>query len=421
MEKGYMKIVGIIVIVAALLISLYTIYTPTVGATPLDDSEATEEGVQELVEGNNRFALEMYDEIKQEDENTFFSPWSISAALSMTYEGARGETAEEMRAALNLPEDNTIRRSSFARLHNLFNLEKEYELETANALWLKEGYEFLEEYLEINRNYYDAKTEELDFSQSEQSADTINEWVEDITRGKIEELITEDQVNPEMALILTNAIYFQSDWTTEFDEGETRKEEFKVNPDKSVEVDMMTMEETPEFDYAETEDLKAIKMPYKGEEVSMFIILPKEEFTLPKIEENLTTEKLNEIQDNMTVQEVDVHFPKLEIETEYDLKEKFMDMGMEKPFEPGVADFSGMDGSQLLFIDFIVHKAYIEVMEEGTEAAAATGVGVGITAAPEEKVFYANHPFLFTIQDERTGSILFMGRVINPLPSPQIS
>ena len=383
-----------------------------------DDSKATEEGTSNLVNANNQFALELYSELNENSENLFFSPWSISSALAMTYEGAKGETEEEMRTVLLFPEDDTERGASFAALYNKFNAEnKEYELNTANALWAQQDYPFLEEYLSVVEKYYLGKVTNLDFvGDVEGSRKIINDWVEEKTNDKIKDLIPSGVLNAYTRLVLTNAVYFKGTWVSQFDEELTKNEEFKVSAEETIEVPMMHIGEEETFNYAETDKLQAIELPYEGEDLSMLILLPKEN-NIQTIEGILDVEMLNDIKNKMYPQEVLVSVPKFKFETKYFISNTLKKMGMEIAFVPDSADFSGMDGTKYLFIQEAIHQAFVEVNEEGTEAAAATAIVMDWEALGpgNVNVFYADHPFIFIIQENETGSILFMGKVVNPL------
>lgn len=412
-DKQFAKILIFVIAALVAVFAAYSYYSPSAGAAPLDDSKATKEGIHEVAEGNNEFALDLYKNLTNTDgnKNIFFSPWSISTALSMAYEGARGQTAEEMQSVLHVPKNDMVRRSSFARLYNLMNINKKYELSLANALWAQEDYPILDSYKDVNRNYYGAEVDNLDFSGDPKgSADRINRWVEEETRGKIDELVKGNTL-PNIRLVLTNAIYFKGDWVKQFDETKTRDEEFKISPDRTVKAPMMRHDENKDFNYTETENLKTLKLPYKGKDLSMLILLPKEEFGLTEIEKNLTADMLYDIESDLSTQEVNVVMPKFEFKTDYNLKGVLEEMGMVRPF--GNADFSGITGDKSLFIEFVKHKAYIKVNEKGTEAAAATAVGMAESAA-RYNTFHADHPFIFMIKDDRTDSILFMGKVVDP-------
>jgi len=312
----------------------------------------------------------------------------------MTYEGARGNTATEMQSTLHFPKDETTRRSSFANIYNQINKkDKEYKLSTANALWAHKDYKFLEEYLTNIEKYYGGKTINLDFSQSEQARKIINDWVEDQTNNKIKNLIAPGVLNGLTRLVLTNAVYFKGTWLKPFDKKDTKEEDFKISENNVVRVSMMKLTgKEAEFKYMENDELQAIELPYDGEELSMIIFLPKKELDLTKI---------SEWKNEMVKRRVDVYLPKFTFETKYSLPETLKELGMIDAFSD--ADFSGMDGTRNLFISDVIHQAFVEVNEEGTEAAAATAVVMYESAIMKEElipVFKADHPFAFIIQQK---------------------
>ncbi|MCD6247945.1 MAG: serpin family protein, partial [Hadesarchaea archaeon] len=395
--------------VAAALLVVFIVAIP--GNIKPNDSGATPQTVAEVVGGNNKFAFDLYSQLaKNNEKNVFFSPWSIYTALAMTYEGARGRTAEEMESVLHLPEDDDVRRPSFAWIHNRLNENEEYELESANALWAQEGHSFLDSYFGIIENYYGGEIANLDFENgAEEARKAINDWVSEKTGGRIEELIEEGMLTPLTRLVLTNAIYFKGEWAKQFDEDATRPENFWVGPGRTVEVPMMSL--TGEFNYTETEEFEALEMPYEGGDLSMLILLPKTRFGLSDLEKDIGPSLLNEIRGGLREQTVDVYMPRFELRTDYELSDALKEMGMASAFSGGIADFSGMDGTRDLFMDLVAHQAFVRVDEGGTEATAATGVVVILGI---HKTFRADHPFLFIIQQTETGNILFMGRVIDP-------
>ncbi|MFH1391972.1 MAG: serpin family protein [Candidatus Diapherotrites archaeon] len=413
------KVFGLIIVLAVLAVFLSGCTdNPAPNSVPnTDDSEVTPEGIQNVVNSNNQFALELYSEFKEENDNLFFSPYSISTALAMTYEGARGETAEEMQSVLHFPQDDVARRSSFAKLYNQLNKsDKKYELSAANALWAQENYSFLDSYFDMILNYYGANVTNLDFStKTEESRVTINNWVEGQTNDKIKDLIPEGAITRDTRLVLTNAIYFKGTWLEQFDEKNTSEQNFRVSAGQTVKVPMMslTSKET-KFNYAETDELQIIELPYDGEELSMFVLLPKGD-DLESLEESLGAEKLSEWRNLLRKQEVKLYLPKFKLETKYFMNETLEEMGMPTAFS-NMADFSGMTGSKDLFISYVIHQAFVEVNEEGTEAAAATAVIMEKLSASIEQpiIFRADHPFIFIIQENETGSILFLGRVSDP-------
>ncbi|MBS1266928.1 MAG: hypothetical protein MAG795_00897 [Candidatus Woesearchaeota archaeon] len=382
-----------------------------------DDTDSSQTGIQQVVEANNKFAFDFYSEInKEEESNIFYSPYSISAALAMTYEGAKGQTADEMKSVFHFPESNILRPNFAAIYNNINKKDKEYKLSTGNALWAQQDYPFLEDYTNRVEQYYGGKAANVDFKQeTEKSRRTINKFIEKQTNNKIKELLPKSPpvIKPATRLVLTNAIYFKGTWEWEFDKKKTREGDFKVTPTQSVKTQMMTLTgEKAKFNYAKTENLQILEMPYKGEELSMLVLLPREG-TLDEFEQSLTLEKLNEWRNSLQKRKIDVYMPKFEFDTKYFMKDTLSAMGMPTAF--GNADFSGMDGTQDLLIQNVIHQAFVEVNEEGTEAAAATAVVVGIeSVGPRIPIFRADHPFIFIIQERETGNILFMGRVTDP-------
>lgn len=379
-----------------------------------DDTGSTQSGIQQVVNANNQFAFDLYSELdKSEEGNVFYSPYSISAALAMTYEGAKGQTADEMKSVFHFPEINILR-PNFAAIYNEINRgNKAYELRTGNALWAQYDYKFLEDYTSRVEQYYGGKVANLDFKQeAEKSRQTINSFIEEQTNDKIKDLIPAGVLGPMTRLVLTNAIYFKGTWEWEFDKSDTREQDFKITPTNTVKTPMMYMKpDKAKFNYADVEDLQILELPYKGEKISMLILLPTE--NLDSIEPSLTAEKLTEYKAQMSETKLDsISFPKFEFDTKYFMKDTLSAMGMPTAF--GYADFSGMDGTRNLIISQVIHQAFVKVDEQGTEAAAATAVVMKESAAMPRNVFRADHPFIFIIQEKDTGNILFMGRVTDP-------
>ena len=408
----------IISIFAAIIISCIFSSGSAKKISKVDDAGATKEGVNAVVNANNQLAFELYSQFnaKSKDSNIFFSPYSISVALTMTYEGAKGQTAKEMQSVLHIPEDASMRRSSFAKIYNEINKkDKKYKLSTANALWAQENYKFLKEYTNNVEKYYGGKLTNLDFiRESEKSRQIINKWVEDQTNNKIKDLIPKGVLNALTRLVLTNAIYFKGTWVKQFDEKDTREDDFRMGSGNTVKVPLMRLTgDDAKFNYAETDEIQVLEMPYHGEDLSMLIILPKGN-DLANIEKSITLEKLSGWKNMLHIQRVDIFIPRFKFKTKYFMAKALSDMGMPTAFGPA-ADFSGMDGTKDLLIQNVIHQAFVEVNEEGTEAAAATGVVMGLTSVgPKIPIFRADHPFIFIIQESETGNILFLGRVSDP-------
>ncbi|QEE15949.2 serpin family protein [Promethearchaeum syntrophicum] len=405
-------IIGAVTTTTLLFLFPYDPYNPP----HLDDSGSTSQGIQEVVNANNQFAFEMYSKLNESgEENIFYSPYSIFSALAMTYEGAKGQTAEEMKSVLHFPE-NEVLRSNFAAIYNGINQGRQkYELRTGNALWTQINFPFQEDYINRVGTYYGGKAANLDFvNEPETSRQTINSFIEEQTNNKIEEIIPQGDINALTKLVLTNAIYLMGSWEQKFDKSDTAEKNFSITPENIVKTPMMHMSpEDLNFKYAELEDLQILELPYIGEKISMLILLPKT--NLSSIEPSLTAEKLIEYKNQMQETELgDIYLPKFEFDTKYNMEETLSSLGMPTAFS-GTADFSGMTLAAHFYINKVIHQAYVKVDEEGTEAAAATVVimDYGINE-PSQLVFNADHPFIFSIQEQETGNILFMGRVNDP-------
>ncbi len=411
---GLTFIIVIVIIIGVFYSGLFT-QSNNVQAKAID-TFATSESVTSLSDSMNDFSLNLYQHIISETNgNVFFSPYSIFVALAMTYEGAHGDTAEQMNNVLGFEQNNEVSLCSFGRIYNLLNIDAKYTLNTANALWTKEDYPFLEEYLNFIDNYYMGKATDVDFTKPDEAAEIINKWVEENTGGKIEDMLSSGDISPGTVLILSNAIYFKGLWLTQFNVEETVDRDFKLATGETIEVPtMVSTNSEVYFNYTETKDMQLLELPYKGDAVSMIILLPKEN-DLIMVEQTLNKENLSIWLDSMYPANIDICLPKFTFKTEYNLKNILIDMGLDIAFSSN-ADFSGMNGYGGLFIEKVLHKAFVEVNEEGSEAAAATTVHVLETAMPgPTKVFDADNPFIFLIQHKETDTILFMGSVENPV------
>jgi len=376
--------------------------------------------LKNMAKANNKFAFELYSQLsKSEKGNIFYSPLSIFTALAMTYEGARGQTADEMKSALHFS-TNSISRQNFVYIYNEFNKKnKDYELKMLNNLWLQKGYNVLKTYKDNVKKYYSGEITNLDFiNETEKSRQAINDLIRKNTNNKIRDLLSPDSVKPLTRLIITNAIYFKESWQWEFDKSKTKEQNFRINETKAIRTKMMSIQpDEVKFNYADLGNLQILELPYKGEKNSMLILLPSGD--IKELENSLTEEKLVEYKNKMQKTKFDsIYIPKFKFELGYDkLKENLKEMGIISAFENTKADFSAITGNRELFISDIVHKAHIEVDEKGTEAAAATAAVMTFTAmpdAPEPIVFKADHPFIFIIQEKNTGIILFIGKVLDP-------
>lgn len=371
--------------------------------------------IKRIVNGNNLFALELYSKLKTEKGNIFFSPYSISSALAMTYSGARGETAKEMAKTLHLIPSAQKTNSASAGLNaklNQVQKKGDVKLLIANSLWPQKDHRFLPEYLSLMNKYYGASVFPVDYLNASEKARTrINAWVEDRTQGKIRDVIKKP-LPPATSLVLVNAIYFKGNWAHQFDPMRTTKADFLLLSGAKTQVSMMGQYER--FGYHEIKNAKLLELPYVGRQLSMIVILPNEAAQLSELEDELTSANLQSWLSGIEEQFVSVYLPKFKVTWgAYDLISPLQTMGMRKAFGAG-ADFSGMDGRKDFKIGLLLHKALVEVNEEGTEAAAATVAGVMFTGRPRIHTFKADHPFLFVIRDNTTGSILFFGRILDP-------
>jgi serpin B len=373
-----------------------------------------------LAAGNVGFALALHRQVSAgKYENLVFSPASISTALAMTFAGARGETETQMATALKFtlpqaqlhPAMNELDQTLAARGQGTSGADgKPFRLRMVNSAWADKQFTMLPAYLDVLAESYGAGVNLLDFVGATESArQTINRWVEQQTEDRIKELLPMGALDQATVLVLTNAVYFNAAWKVPFPE-RTADGDFKRLDGSMVKVPMMRHEAS--FKAAQRTGYAAVALPYQDERLSMLIVVP-DEGKLAEVEAGLTAAALTELAGSLTPQSVILAMPRFRFETPIDLKQALSDLGMPVAFTGG-ADFSGIDGSKSLFIQAVLHKAFIAVAEKGTEAAAATAVVVGRTSAPQGLNITANRPFLFFLRDEPTGAILFMGRVADP-------
>ena len=422
-----MKKVFLCVLAVALLSGLVACAQPTVSGEVIKSEkpritspQAGESDLTALASGNSAFAFDLYQALREEDGNLFYSPYSISLALAMTYAGARDETEKQMANTLHftLPQD---------RLHPTFNSldlelaqrgqgakgkdEGGFRLNIVNAIWGQKDYHFLATFLDLLAENYGAGLRILNFASApEESRITINEWVSDQTEDRIKDLLPPGSIDPLTRLVLTNAIYFNVAWQYPFNEDATRDGLFHLLDGGEVTVPMMSQKKS--LGYAEGEGYQAVELPYDGRELSMVILLPQAgEFET--FEKSLDSQRVDAIIKNLESSQVALTMPRFEFESSFRLREPLVAMGMPGAFSN--ADFSGMTGNRDLFIADVVHKAFVSVDETGTEAAAATAVIMPTAAPPGVTVeVTVDRPFIFLIRDIETGAILFVGRVVDP-------
>jgi len=374
--------------------------------------------VTTVTDGNSLFAVDLYRQLRAGEGNLFFSPYSISTALAMTYAGARGETARQMAGVLHfgLPDGRL-----HAAMRGLMGDVREAaeaegcELSIANALWGQAGYDFRAGFMNTCRDDYGAGLHEVDFASAAEAArQRINAWVARETRDKIKDLIAPGVLTALTRLVLTNAIYFKGDWQSPFKEAATRDESFWISATESVTAPLM--HQAGDFGYAELEQCQVLELPYAGDDLSMVVVLPRTRDGLKGLEDALTQEALSGWLKALRRRKVAVTLPRFKLTCQFQLADVLQKMGMKDAFSMARADLSGMNGRRDLYISHVIHKAFVDVNEEGTEAAAATAVVIALRSAPQRPaVFRADHPFVFVIRHKPSGSILFMGRVANPV------
>lgn len=385
-------------------------------------SAPDDSGVPELVAGNSAFALDLYHALFDRDANLFYSPYSISLALAMTYAGARGQTATEMAQALHytLPQDelhpafNALDQALASRGEQVDEEQGErFRLHVANALWGQQDFHFSPEFLDLLAEHYGAGLRLLDFQNApEPSRETINRWVEEHTEQKIVDLLPPGSIDSLTRLVLSNAVYFNAGWMHPFAEATTQDAPFHLLDGSTVTVPMM--HESERLGYAAGKGWQAVELPYVGGELSMVVLLP-DEGQFEAYAQNLDAQGLAAALQSLERTQVQLAMPRFEYEAGAKLKGALTQLGMEQAFTDD-ADFSGMTGKPELCISDVYHKAYVAVDEEGTEAAAATAVVGGVTSAmpAEPKEVRIDRPFIFLIRDVQTGAILFLGHVVNP-------
>jgi serpin B len=388
---------------SALVICLLSVGAPPIVSVAADP----------IVDANNQFGLKLYAQLAQQTGNIFFSPYNIWSALTLLYEGARGETEKEMRDVTGAPADPETRRTAIAAIHARLQADGAYKLSVANALWAHTEHPFLPEYVAVARQYYDAGITNLDFiRQLEPSRLTINAWVEKKTNDKIKDLFPLGALSSATRLVLTTAIYFKGQWVREFDKALTKPEPFRSSG-RSNDVPMMHAPEA-QFRYGEDAHVQVLELPYKGDRLSMLIVLPRGDDPR-SVEKALSIQSLAAWRALLRERDVEVFLPKFTFTKSVGLNGVLGRLGMGTAFTSD-ADFSGLDGTRALSVGSVVHKAFVDVNEEGTEAAAATGIAMlAETVRQVPPIFRADHPFIFAIQETGTGNLLFIGRIANPI------
>ena len=362
------------------------------------------------------FVFAFYSEIAENDEksNIFFSPLSISTAFSMAYEGAKEKTAAEIQQVFGFESNDAKRQKAISELLSRFDHKDGwYNLQVANALWIKEGYKIKQNYIDTAKTHYSSTADNVDFV-TDDGINKINSWVKEKTNDKIENILAPGSTDDSTRMVITNAVYFKGKWSSEFNPRNTSEKPFWTDKGNSVIIPMMK-QPVDIYNYAKTENIQALELNYLGGDISMVVLLPKDRDGIQSLEQLMDKKKFDAIKDSMTRQPLTVKIPKFEFETEYNLKSPLRSLGVHDAFDKNNADFQGITDEQI-YLDRAAHKAFVNVNEEGTEAAAITALVARATSGPPEPMaeFVADHPFMFVIQEKETGEILFIGRVMDP-------
>ena len=377
-----------------------------------------EAAMRSLASATEKFSRCLFAEmVKQKSgaDNLLMSPYSASLVLSMAASGAGGDTKTEMMTGLRLPDDGTAK-SGWGQVIPALRSNKNFTLESANAAFTMKNFDVLASYRESLHNIFHSDISSVNFGEPEEAAQTINSWVSDMTNKNIEKLIEKDMVDQNTRLVLVNALYFKGGWEKQFDKKNTAKDKFFLPSGEAVMADMMVKEEEIPYAVLDNIDSTIVELPYKGDRIVMQIVLPNERSGLRGLEEKMEAINIADVfRQHQRKTKVRVKMPKFKMSSAADLSDSLQTMGMVKMFDATVADFSGIDGTRTLFVDFVKQEVAIEVNEEGSEAAAATGMGMMMRSMPlPPEQFTADHPFLFYIRDKLTGMLLFEGRIANP-------
>ena len=376
------------------------------------------ESMRSLASATEMFSRSLFKEMAKEktgDDNLLMSPYSASLVLSMATSGAGGDTKTEMMRGLRLPDTETAG-SGWSQVIPALRSNENFTLESANAAFTMKDFDILASYRESLHNIFHSDISPVNFGEPEEAAQTINSWVSDMTNKKIDKLIEKDMVNGNTRLVLVNALYFKGDWEKQFDKKNTAKDKFFLTSGEGVMADMMVQEAEIPYAVLDNIDSTIVELPYKGDRIVMQIVLPNEKSGLLGLEEKIDSVDIADIfKQHQRNTKVRVKMPKFKLSSSADLSDPLQAMGMARMFDANVADFSGIDGTKTLFVDFVKQEVAIEVNEEGSEAAAATGMGMMMRSMPlPPEQFTVDHPFLFYIRDKLTGMLLFQGRIANP-------
>ena len=377
--------------------------------------------MRSLASATELFSRSLFKELakeKTEGDNILVSPYSASLVLSMAASGAGGDTRTEMMTGLRHPDMETAR-SGWSQVIPALRSNENFTLESANAAFTMENFDILASYRESLHNIFHSDISPVNFGEPQEAAQTINSWVSDMTNKKIDKLIEKDMVNGNTRLVLVNALYFKGDWEEQFDKKKTAKDKFFLPSGEGVMADMMVQEAEIPYAVLDNIDSAIVELPYKGDRIVMQIVLPNEKSGLRGLEEKIESVDIADLfRQHQRDTKVKIKMPKFKLSSSADLSDPLKALGMSNMFDATVADFSGIDGTRTLFVDFVKQEVAIEVNEEGSEAAAATGMGMMMRSMPlPPEQFTVDHPFLFYIRDKLTGMLLFKGRIANPTMS----
>ena len=374
-----------------------------------------EDDVRSVASSNDQFSLKLYDLLRNKEGDLLMSPFSMSVVMAMVSAGARGNTLTQIMKGFSFPTPSSLQLGYKDTLPALKSTDN-FTLEAANTAFVQKSYSVLPSFQDILEKFFPTSFQSVNFRNGHSAAKKNNNWVKKITMKKIKNLITPDMLDSSTHLVLGNAIYFKGDWADNFDPKLTRDKNFYDSPSTEVMVPMMM--QVREFQWANLDTLSSsmVELPYKGERIVMQVLLPWERHGLGELEDKLTNQNIQDLfEKESSKTKVFIQLPKFKMEQKIDLKPIFIELGVSDLFSADLADFSDINGKKGLYVSEVVQKAFIEVNEEGSEAAAATGVVIkGRSLGSRPKKFIADHPFIFCIRDKATGMLLFQGRVVNP-------
>ncbi len=401
----------------ALLLCLSIILSGCLTETPPtfsnDSNKPSGKIAQSVINADNKFGLKLFKKISKEEKNknVFISPMSIAMALGMVLNGADSATFDSISKTLEFTgltyeEIN----NSYRGLIDMFaTLDPKVTLHIANSIWYRQGFKVLQNFVDINKDYFDAEIDSLNFN-SQNAAKIINNWVKENTKNKIEEIV-DSPINSATVMFLINALYFKGNWMLKFDTSKTINSNFYISQTDTVSCKLMYKKDN--FLYSENDEFQAVELFYGDSIYSMVVLLPKQDKNIDSLINKLNNDKWNNWLGNLNKREINLWIPKFKLEYEIELKKALSSLGMGIAFS-GSADFSKIDGKKDLYISKVKHKTFVEVNEEGTEAAAVTSIEIRLTSMPIQTTMRINRPFIFAIKERKTGSILFIGKILNP-------